>query len=144
MYTKLFGILLLGATLTSTALAEDLPSSATVGSGGSAAAGGTSASTVGTGGISESVDGSQSSSIASGGSAATADGKARSDTKTVENPNQLKSQSKAMAQDKGTFSRSQTKTRVRDDALTSTTRSMSHVPGEKPVKSTTTTEVQPQ
>lgn len=144
MHSKFFGALLLSATLTGGAFAEDLPSSATVGSGGSAAAGGTSASTVGTGGISEDVDGTQSSSIASGGSAAAADGKARSDTKTVENPNQLKSQSKAMAQDKGTFSKSQTKTRVRDDALTSTTRSMSHVPGEKPVKSTTEVEVQPQ
>ncbi|RYG97338.1 MAG: hypothetical protein EON58_09990, partial [Alphaproteobacteria bacterium] len=54
-----------------------------------------------------------------------------------ENPNQLRAQSKAQAVDQGTFSKSQTKTRVKGDELQSTTRSMSHVPGEKPVKSTT-------
>jgi hypothetical protein len=144
MRNRFLVVLVAGVSLVSgSAFAEEIPTSATVGSGGSAAAGNTSASTVGTGGTSQDADGNQSSSIASGGSAAAADGKARSDTKTVENPNQLKSQSKAMAQDKGTFSRSQTKTRVRDDALTSTTRSMSHVPGEKPVKSTTNVEIQP-
>lgn len=37
--------------------------------------------------------------------------------------------------DKGTFSKSQTKTRVKGDELESKTRTMSHVPGEKPVKS---------
>ena len=54
-----------------------------------------------------------------------------------ENPNQLKAQTKAQAMDQGTFSKSQTKTRVKGDELQSKTRSMSHVPGEKPVKSNT-------
>lgn len=127
------GILLaltLGAAMPATA-----QTSSTVGSGGSAAAGGTSASTLGTGGTSTDDDGNSASSIGSAGSAATVDGKAKSDTKIVTNPNMLKAQSKAMANDKGTFSKSKTKTTVKDGELSSDTRSMSHVPGEKPVKS---------
>lgn len=115
-------------------LAQD---AATIGSGGSAAAGDTSASTVGTGGTSTDAAGDSTSSIGSAGSAATADGKAKSDTKIVDNPNMLKGQSKAMAHDGGTFSKSMTKTKVTDDGLSSDTKSMSHVPGEKPVKSRT-------
>lgn len=41
--------------------------------------------------------------------------------------------------DKGTFSKSQTKTKVTDDGLQSRTKTMSHVPGEKPTKSKTKT-----
>jgi hypothetical protein len=37
--------------------------------------------------------------------------------------------------DRGTFSKSQTKTRVKGDRLETSTKAMSHVPGEKPVKS---------
>lgn len=48
-------------------------------------------------------------------------------------------QSKAQAMDKGTFSKSQTKTKVTDDGLQSRTKTMSHVPGEKPTKSKTKT-----
>nr|WP_246617971.1 hypothetical protein [Rhizobium populisoli] len=116
--------------------AQGCNATGTVGSGGSAAAGGTSASTLGTAGACATDDGT-TSSIASGGSAATADGKAKSQTKVNENPNQLRAQSKAQAIDKGTFSKSQTKTRVRDGELESSTRTMSHVPGQKPMKSTT-------
>lgn len=110
--------------------------SATVGSGGSASAGDTAASTLGTAGASTDADGNSSRSLAVGGSAASADGKAKSDTKIIENRNMLKGQSKAMAHDGGTFSRSKTKTRVKNGQLSSDTRTMSHVPGQKPVKST--------
>lgn len=115
--------------------AQDCNAAGTVGSGGSAAAGGTSASTLGTAGTCQTDDGS-TSSIASGGSAAAADGKASSRTNTVDNPNKLQTQSKAQAMDQGTFSKSRTKTTAQGDTLNSTTRTMSHVPGQKPVKST--------
>jgi hypothetical protein len=62
-------------------------------------------------------------------------------TNAVENPNKLQTQSKAQAMDQGTFSKSKTKTTARGDDLDSTTRTMSHVPGQKPVKSTTDTNV---
>ncbi|TDK32244.1 hypothetical protein E2F50_18165 [Rhizobium deserti] len=120
--------------------AQDCNAAGTVGSAGSAAAGGTSASTLGTAGSCNTDDGA-TSSIASGGSAATADGKARSRTNTVDNPSKLQTQSKAQAVDKGTFSKSRTKTTVQSDSLDSTTRTMSHVPGQKPVKSTTNSSV---
>ena len=116
----------------SPAYAQECDAAGTVGSGGSAAAGETSASTLGTAGACVTDDGT-TASIASGGSAAAADGKAQSRTQINENPNQLKAQSRAQAMDKGTFSKSQTKTRVRDGELESTTRTMSHVPGKKPL-----------
>lgn len=130
------GLAFLVSVFTTPVLAQDCNAAGTVGSGGSAAAGGTSASTLGTAGECHTDDGT-SASIASGGSAATGGGNAKSQTKVNGNPNQLRAQSKAQAMDQGTFSRSQTKTRVKGDELQSTTRSMSHVPGEKPMKSTT-------
>ena len=130
------GLAFLVSVSTTPVLAQDCNAAGTVGSGGSAAAGGTSASTLGTSGACHTDDGT-SASIASGGSAATGGGNAKSQTKVNGNPNQLRAQSKAQAMDQGTFSRSQTKTRVKGDELQSTTRSMSHVPGEKPMKSTT-------
>ncbi|KQQ78039.1 hypothetical protein ASF70_02085 [Rhizobium sp. Leaf321] len=130
------GLAFLVSVFTTPVLAQDCNAAGTVGSGGSAAAGRTSASTLGTAGACQTDDG-MSASIASGGSAATGDGNAKSRTMVNENPNQLRAQSKAQAVDQGTFSKSQTKTRVKGDELQSTTRSMSHVPGEKPVKSTT-------
>ena len=134
------GLAALLLTLPAQAGAEDCNAAGTVGTGGSAAAGDTSASTLGTAGACATDDGT-SASIGSGGSAATADGQAKSSTKINENPNQLKAQSRAQAMDQGTFSKSQTKTRVKGDELESKTRTMSHVPGEKPVKSTTETGV---
>jgi hypothetical protein len=130
------GLAFFVSVFTTPVLAQDCNAAGTVGSGGSAAAGGTSASTLGTSGACQTDDGT-SASIASGGSAATGGGNAKSRTMVNENPNQLRAQSKAQAMDQGTFSKSQTKTRVKGDELQSTTRSMSHVPGEKPVKSTT-------
>jgi hypothetical protein len=109
--------------------------SATGGTGGSAAAGGTSASTVGTGGTSAGPSGT-GSSLATGGSAA--GGKTMNRSKVNETGNGLNGQAKAMAHDGGTFSKSHTKTKVQDgESVNSSTKTMSHVPGQKPVKSTT-------
>ena len=113
--------------------------SATGGTAGSAAAGGTSASTIGTGGTSTGANGSTGSSLATGGSAAGGKTMDRSHVNETGNGG-LNGQSKAMAHDGGTFSKSQTKTKVRDgESVESRTRTMSHEPGSKPVKSTTTT-----
>jgi len=116
--------------------AQECDAAATVGSGGTSAAGKTSASTLGTAGTCKTDEGT-TSSIGVGGSAATADGNAKSRSKVNENSSHLQGQSKAQAMDKGTFSKSQTKTKVTDDGLESRTKSMSHVPGEKPSKSKT-------
>jgi hypothetical protein len=108
------------------------------GTAGSAAVGGTSASTVGTGGTSTSPSGT-GSSIAAGGSAAAADGKAQSGTHVNQgNGPVLNSNTRAQAHEGGTFSRSQTRTKVKaGEDVQSTTRTMTHEPGSKPVKSTT-------
>ena len=108
------------------------------GSAGSAAVGGTSASTVGTGGTSTSPTGT-GSSIAAGGSAAAASGKAQSGTHVNQgNGPVLNANTRAQAHDGGTFSRSQTRTKVKaGEEVQSTTRTMSHQPGSAPVKSTT-------
>jgi len=112
--------------------------SGTIGSGGSAAAGGTSATTLGTGGTSVGSGGSTGSSIGAGGSAAAVDGKAQSRTNLHANPNNLMGNAKAQAHEGGTFSRSQTKTQVKPgDELRTRTKTMSHVPGSKPLMSTT-------
>ena len=112
-------------------------SDTTIGTAGSAAAGGTSASTIGLGANSRGKGGA-SSAVGSGGSAAAATGKVRSDTKIRENPQMLRGQSKAKAWDGGTWSKSATNTRVQHDGdLTSRTKAMAHVPGSKPAMSTT-------
>jgi len=134
-YHVLMASVVVASLSMSPVLAQGCSASGTVGSAGSASAGRTSASTLGTAGACATDDGT-TASIGSGGSAASADGKAKSQTKLNENPNQLQGQSKAQAMDKGTFSKSQTKTTVKGDELESRTRTMSHVPGEKPSKST--------
>jgi hypothetical protein len=113
-----------------------VPGSATGGTGGSAAAGGTSATTLGIGATSTTPSGG-SSSLSTGGAAA---GPHAQEKSKVHETGQgtLKGQSKAQSHDGGTFSKSRTKTTVGEGGVESTTRSMSHVPGEKPVKSTTT------
>jgi hypothetical protein len=111
--------------------------SATGGTAGSAAAGGTSASTLGLGGVS-----GDSKTLGTGGSAAAVDGRTQSRSRVHSNPNMIHGQSRAQAHERGgTWSRSQTRTRVKDDQIYSRTRTMSHVPGSKPEKSTTTTTV---
>ncbi|GJE13539.1 MULTISPECIES: hypothetical protein [Methylobacterium] len=112
--------------------------SATGGTAGSAAAGGTSASTVGTGGTSTGANGATGSSLATGGSAAGGKTMDRSHVNETGNGG-LNGQSKAMAHDGGTFSKSHTQTKVRDGEVESRTKTMAHEPGSKPVKSTTTT-----
>lgn len=132
-------------TLAALALASAVPftaadaqqASGTVGSAGSAAAGGTSASTLGLGGTSTGSAGT-SSTIGGGGSAAVSDGgKATTSNRINDNPNKLQDQAKAKAQDGGTWSKSQTKTTITDGELESRTRSMAHEPGGPPAKSTT-------
>jgi hypothetical protein len=114
--------------------------SATVGSGGSAAAGGTSASTIGAGGSSTGAGGT-SSTLGTAGSAATNEGRATSDSKVHGGADNMHGMSKAKAQDGGTWSKSKTQTKIKDDQLTSRTKSMSHEPGGAPAKSTTRTTV---
>jgi hypothetical protein len=111
--------------------------SSTIGTAGSAAAGGTSASTIGLGANSTGKDGT-SSSVGGAGSAAAVNGKATSSTKIRENPQMLRAQSKAKAQDGGTWSKSATNTKVQHDGdLSSRTKSMAHEPGSKPAMSKT-------
>lgn len=110
--------------------------SGTIGSAGSAAAGGTSASTLGTGGTSTGPSGT-SSTIGSAGSAAAVDGRASSSTKLHDNPNNMQGMSKARAQNGGTWSKSMTKTKLKGDTLSSRTKAMAHEPGGPPAKSTT-------
>ena len=111
--------------------------SSTIGSGGSAAAGGTSASTLGLGATSKGAQGT-SSSIGGAGSAAAVNGKATSNTRIRSNPQMLQAQSRAKAQDGGTWSRSMTQTRVRHGGdLSSRTMSMAHQPGAAPAMSKT-------
>lgn len=128
--------LLLAAT--SPVLAQ---TSITGGSGGSAAVGGTSASTVGTGGTSTSASGRTGSSIAAGGSAAAVNGKTQTGVSMNKgNGPVLNSNARAQAHEGGTFSRSHTRTQVKaGEEVGSTTKTMSHVPGSKPTMSTTST-----
>lgn len=112
--------------------------SATGGTGGSASAGGTSASTLGTGGTSTGAAGT-GSSIGAGGSAAAVNGKAQSRTNVNGgNGPVLNANTNAQAHDGGTFSKSHTKTKVKaGEEVSSRTKTMSHEPGSKPVKSMT-------
>jgi hypothetical protein len=133
----------------SAAVAQTRPAASTVGAkvssggsiaggtAGSAAAGGTSASTVGVGASSIANSG-RSAVVAGAGSAAAVQGRATSSTRIRENPQILRAQSRAMAMDGGTWSRSMSNTSVRQESgLRSWTRSMAHEPGSKPVMSTT-------
>jgi hypothetical protein len=105
----------------------------TGGTAGSAAVGGTSASTIGLGAASRT-----SSAIGGAGSAAAVNGRAISTTRMRENPQMLGAQSRARAWDGGTWSQSRTNTRVRQSGdVSSWTRSMAHEPGSKPAMSRT-------
>jgi hypothetical protein len=55
------------------------------------------------------------------------------------NQNNLNGMAKARAQDKGTWSKSMTHTKVHKGEVTSRTKDMAHQPGGPPVKSSTTT-----
>ena len=128
--------------LLASGLSAHAQSSITGGTAGSAASGGTTASTVGTGGTSTGSSGT-GSSIATGGSAASGQGKAQVGAHTNQgNGPVLNSNARAQAHEGGTFSRSQTRTKVKaGEEVSSTTRTMAHQPGSKPVKSTSTINV---
>jgi len=106
---------------------------ATGGTGGSATAGSTSASTLGVGATS-----GDSSAIGVGGSAASPTG--RNQTRSHVNPTANNGQAMAQSMDKGTFSKSHTHVHNKKGQVRSRTKSMSHVPGSKPVMSTTTSD----
>lgn len=117
------------------AASAEAQTSDTAGSAGSAAAGGTSASSAGTGGTST-AGGRTGSSLATGGSAA--GGKINGHSHVSGGGGHLNGQTMEQAHQGGTFSKSHTRTKDKPGGVTSTTKSMSHVPGEKPVKSTST------
>jgi|KBSSwiStaDraftv2_1062776.scaffolds.fasta_scaffold27881_8 hypothetical protein len=121
---------------TTTATGVKQPDGATGGSAGSAAAGNTSASTVGVGATSEGA-----SAIGVGGSAAAPDGRATTNSNI--SGNDKNAQVKAQAMDHGTFSKSHTHTKIKKGDVTSRTKAMAHVPGSKPVMSTSTTPASP-
>ena len=122
--------------LTSTGAFAQSGSSAVAGTAGSAAAGDTSASTAGIGATSKGPSGT-SSSLATGGSAAGPKTMDRSHVNATGN-NGLHGDTKAMAHDGGTFSMSQTQTRVVNGTrVDSGTRTLSHVQGQQAVRSTT-------
>jgi len=109
--------------------------SATVGTAGSASAGGTSAATLGLGGTSTGRAGT-SSSIGGAASASATEGKISSSNKVKSNPVMLRDQAKAKAQNGGTWSKSMTNTKVKQGGnLSSWTKSMSHEPGGPPARS---------
>lgn len=112
--------------------------SATLGTGGSAAAGTTSATTLGLGAVSNDPSG-RSTALGTGGSAAAAGGgRVDSRSKITGNENNQNAQSKAMANEGGgEWSKSKTKTKIHGDEINSRTKSMSHLPGGPPAKSTT-------
>jgi hypothetical protein len=111
-------------------------SSGVVGTGGSAAAGGTSASSLGLGAQSTTPS-TSSSSLGTGGSAAAGNGHVTSHSGVHGNRN-LSGQSMNQAHETGgVWSKSHTQTHVRHGDLTSRTKSMAHEPGGPPVKSTT-------
>jgi hypothetical protein len=90
---------------------------------------------LGIGGTSTGENGT-SSSLGSGGSAA-GGSKQKSSTRINGGENNLHGMSKARAQDKGTWSKSKTKTKIHKGEVNSRTKSMAHEPGGPPVKSTT-------
>lgn len=109
--------------------------SGTVGSAGSAAAGGTSASSLGVGASSRTPEQS-SNSISVGGSASAPDGRTISRSRAYDGEKLNVGRSANTAVDGRTWSRSVTRTFEYNDKLRSRTRSSSHVPGSRPVRST--------
>ncbi len=111
--------------------------SGVVGTGGSAAAGGTSASTLGVGGQSTGPS-STSSALGTGGSAAASGGRTTSWSKVHQTGGGMMGQSKAMGkQHGGVWSKSHTKPKVgQNGKLTSRIKSISHEPGGPPTRST--------
>lgn len=101
---------------------------ATAGTAGSAAASGNTASTVGLGATS-----GEASALGGAAAASSLNGH----TQTQVHDNGKSGQARAQAMDQGTFAKSHTHTKIKKGAVVSRTKSMSHVPGSKPVMSTT-------
>jgi hypothetical protein len=108
--------------------------SATAGSAGTAAVGGNSASTVGTGAVSNSPNG-DASALGVGASAAGDNTKTRA---AVHGNNNLNGNAMAMAHDGGDMAKSHTVCHDRSDSVNCRTKTMAHEPGSPPVKSTST------
>jgi hypothetical protein len=125
------GSLAMAQSASTVGAGSSTPGAASGGTGGSAAAGGTSASTVGLGATS-----GGSSALGTGGSAA---GGTRytSSSKLHGNAKNMNGMSMARAQDKGTWSDSKTHTKIHKGEVSSRTKTMAHEPGGPPVKSTT-------
>lgn len=111
-------------------------SAAAGGTGGSAALNGMSASSLGVGATSTAPAGS-SSSLAVGGSAA-GGLKDKSRSGVHGHGSNLVGVSRDTARDHGTWTRSVTRTRDHKGTVTSRSMSAYHIPGSKPVRSTTT------
>jgi hypothetical protein len=110
--------------------------SGVIGSGGSAATGGTAASTIGVGG--ESTGGGGTSAVlGTGGTAAATHGRTNTHSGVHGGGGNLNGQAHAMANNGGgVWSKSHTHTRVSHNGqLSSRTKSMSHEPGGPPTKS---------
>ena len=106
---------------------------ATGGTGGSAAVGGTSASSLGVGAAS---GGSSSVGVGASGAGGTHQN-VNSNVSNGGNSGNLNAHAKGQAHDGGTFSKSMTHTKVHKGEVQSRTKTMAHEPGSKPVKSTT-------
>jgi hypothetical protein len=127
-------ILAFALALTAPALAQsNAPTgSAAAGSGGSAAVGGQSASTLGVGAVSNSPT---SSSQAMGMGGAASGDKVKTHAGVHGNKN-LNGNAMAMAHDGGEMAKSHTICHDRSDSVACRTKTMAHQPGSKPVKST--------
>ena len=106
--------------------------SAAAGSGGTAAVGGNSASTLGAGAVSNSPNG-DASALGMGASTAGDNTKTRAG---VHGNNNLNGNAMAMAHDGGDMAKSHTVCHDRSDSVDCRTKTMAHEPGGPPVKST--------
>ena len=105
---------------------------AAAGSAGTAATGGNSASTLGTGAVSNSANGN-ASAMGMGASSAGDNAKTRS---AVHGTTNLNGNAMAMAHDGGDMAKSHTVCHDRSDSVECRTKTMAHEPGGPPVKST--------
>ena len=122
--------LILALTLSLPAFAQQ--GSATAGSGGTAAVGGNSASTLGAGAVSNGANGN-AAAMGMGASAAGDNAKTRAG---VHGNNNLNGNAMAMAHDGGDMAKSHTVCHDKSDSVDCRTKTMAHEPGGPPVKST--------
>ena len=122
--------LIVAALMITPAIAQN----STGGSAGTATTPGMSASTLGVGATS---NGNSALGVGASGATTNPDARVRTSAK-VNGNNNLHGRAKADVRDGGEFARSHTKCRTGDD-VSCRTRTMAHVPGSKPVKSTSST-----